>query len=143
MTTTIPAFRGDLAFCSNFWFCDIVIDGNRYGSSEHAYQALKMKEPRHELLVRIATTPALAKRLARKYPMKDNWEQIKLAEMERILRVKFQIPELKQKLLDTGDLILEETNTWKDTYWGIYNGRGTNYLGKILMKIRTELKVQI
>ena len=63
--------------------------------------------------------------------------------MEEIVRAKFtQNPKLKEQLLSTGDAILIERNTWNDRYWGvdIRSGVGKNHLGKILMKIRSELK---
>jgi hypothetical protein len=43
-------------------------------------------------------------------------------------------------LLDTGNKVLKETNTWGDTYWGISNGKGKNMLGRLLMKLRKEIK---
>ncbi|NWN81082.1 NADAR family protein, partial [Bacillus sp. (in: firmicutes)] len=47
---------------------------------------------------------------------------------------------LKNKLLQTGESILIEGNTWGDKIWGVCNGVGENKLGKILMKVRNELK---
>ena len=44
------------------------------------------------------------------------------------------------KLLATGDAQLEEGNTWGDRIWGVYQGQGDNRLGKILMKVREELR---
>jgi hypothetical protein len=49
-------------------------------------------------------------------------------------------PDLRAKLLATADAYLEEGNTWGDQIWGVYNGQGTNWLGKILMQVRTELR---
>ena len=40
-----------------------------------------------------------------------------------------------------GEEYLEEGNTWHDTYWGVCNGKGKNKLGKILMQVREELKL--
>jgi len=54
--------------------------------------------------------------------------------------LKFSNPYLKNLLLETGDRYLEETNWWKDDYWGVCNGVGLNKLGRILMKIRDEAK---
>ena len=54
--------------------------------------------------------------------------------------MKFNIPELKQKLLETGNTELVEGNTWGDTFWGVYNVEGENILGRLLMKVREELK---
>ena len=43
-------------------------------------------------------------------------------------------------LLSTGDKYLEETNHWKDTYYGVCDGVGKNVLGKILMSVRNIIK---
>ena len=59
--------------------------------------------------------------------------------MEEIVRAKIdQNPAVKERLLETGDIIIEEGNDWKDTYWGVdlKTGKGENHLGKILMKSR-------
>jgi predicted NAD-dependent protein-ADP-ribosyltransferase YbiA (DUF1768 family) len=46
-----------------------------------------------------------------------------------------------EKLLSTGDIVLEEGNTWGDEYWGINlkTGKGKNNLGKLIMQIREEI----
>lgn len=49
---------------------------------------------------------------------------------------------LKEALLATGDSELIEGNTWRDYFWGVCNGKGQNKLGKILMRIRAELRNQ-
>lgn len=54
--------------------------------------------------------------------------------------IKFSNPYLKNLLMLTGDKYLEETNWWRDDYWGVWEGNGLNKLGRILMKIRDELK---
>jgi N-glycosidase YbiA len=59
--------------------------------------------------------------------------------MEQCVRDKFtRHPDLRAKLLATGDAYLEEGNTCNDQIWGVYQGKGENRLGKILMKIRME-----
>mgnify|MGYP003691392609 CR=1 FL=1 len=57
------------------------------------------------------------------------------------LTLKFtQNQDLRQKLLDTGNRDLIE-HTEKDKYWGDgKDGSGKNMLGKLLMKVREELK---
>ena len=52
-----------------------------------------------------------------------------------------QNEDLKQLLLATGDLVLEEGNTWHDTFWGVdaRTREGENHLGRILMRVRGEL----
>lgn len=61
--------------------------------------------------------------------------------MYEICLAKFtQNENLKLKLLETEDAYLEEGNDWGDKEWGLVNGNGKNKLGKILMRIRDELK---
>ena len=67
-------------------------------------------------------------------------EEVKDKVMYEIVLAKFtQNPDLKEKLLATGDEHLEEGNTWGDTIWGTVDGVGENRLGKILMRVRDEL----
>jgi predicted NAD-dependent protein-ADP-ribosyltransferase YbiA (DUF1768 family) len=47
---------------------------------------------------------------------------------------------LADRLLLTGDEELIEGNYWHDHIWGVCDGTGTNWLGKILMEIRDELR---
>jgi len=57
-----------------------------------------------------------------------------------------QNEDLKEKLLNTGEIYLEEGNWWHDNYWGqcncyrCRNIHGLNKLGKILMQVRDELR---
>src|SRR5690606_37875392 len=82
-----------------------------------------------------------AKRLGRQIKMVQNWDQIKVEVMERLLRQKFAPgTELARKLVATGDAQLIEYNTWGDTFWGVCDGTGQNWLGRLLMKIREELR---
>ena len=65
--------------------------------------------------------------------------------MEWGIREKFKDQKLAEDLLSTGDLELIECNNWHDNFWGSCscpkcNDSGLNHLGKILMKIRFELK---
>ena len=85
--------------------------------------------------------PNKAKAKGRNVILRSDWEQIKNKIMYEVCYAKFtQNPELKEKLLLTGDEELIEGNTWHDTYWGVCNRRGKNKLGKILMRIREELR---
>lgn len=61
--------------------------------------------------------------------------------MHDIVRAKFeQNPDLRQKLLSTGSEELIEGNTWGDTFWGVCKGSGQNWLGRILMFVRDEVR---
>jgi len=63
--------------------------------------------------------------------------------MEYIVTCKFEQNQyLMDKLISTGDEILEEGNNWKDDFWGIYKGKGENRLGKILMEVRKYNRIK-
>lgn len=134
----IDSFRGEYAFLSNFYDCSISYNGHVYRNNEAAFQAQKDLSRSAEFTL---LNPTMAKRLGRKVSLRSDWERVKLGIMEEIVRCKFtQHPELKVKLLATGERLLIEGNTWNDTFWGVCKGKGKNNLGKILMKIRKELQ---
>ena len=128
----INDFRGEYAFLSNFYPCDI--DG--YPSVEHAFQALKATNPEVMEYIRTRPTPGEAKRAGRKIQIRAGWNDIRYSIMQVLVFKKFQNEELKQKLLATGEAELIEGNTWNDTFWGVCRGVGENNLGKILMSAR-------
>lgn len=39
--------------------------------------------------------------------------------------------------------MLIEGNDWGDTFWGMVDGEGENNLGKILMRVREEIKTDL
>ena len=137
----IGEFQGQWRFLSNFWPCGIVYDGEAYSSVEHAYQAAKIPLLQKELREEIKKTvsPGEAKKLSRQLPMREDWEVVKMDIMLCLLRQKFSNEPLRSKLLATMPLELVEGNWWGDIFWGVYQGRGLNNLGKLLMQIRNEL----
>ena len=68
-----------------------------------------------------------------------NWDDKRLDLMIELLIQKYSNDGLMKKLLETGDKYLIEGNTWNDTFWGICNDQGKNYLGRILMNIRQKI----
>ena len=139
----IVSFRGDFYFLSNFYHCKVTYNGITYGNNEAAFQAQKQlsrsKEFEH-------LPPNSAKRLGRRVKLREDWEEVKDQIMYEIVKCKFtQNLDLKQKLLDTNDEELIEGNNWNDRYWGMvfkeHTGWiGENKLGKILMRVREEIK---
>lgn len=137
----INAFRGDYDFLSNFYPCQIEYDGIWYQNAEAAFQAQKCINE-EDKQVFCGLSAAKAKRRGRQVSLRADWECVKFRLMEEIVRAKFnQNPHLAEKLLATGDRPIAEGNTWGDTCWGvdIQSGKGDNHLGKILMKVRSEL----
>lgn len=136
----IDEFRGKYFFLSNFYNCKVIYNGVEYENNESAFQAQKQPNIAHTFS---HLNPSQAKSKGRKVTLRHDWEKVKDSIMFEICYNKFsKNEELKEKLLLTGDAELIEGNTWNDTYWGVCKGRGKNKLGKILMKIREELKCE-
>ena len=138
----IDSFFGDYSFLSNFHIAPVTYNGLCYPSSEAAFQAQKcMTDEERKKFCKFS--PSEAKYYGRTVNLRPDWEDVKEQIMEDIVRAKFtQNQYLGDWLLDTGDAELIEGNNWGDTTWGvdIRTKKGKNLLGKILMKIRDELK---
>jgi ribA/ribD-fused uncharacterized protein len=135
----IVRFLGEHRFLSNFWPVVVIYEGQSYPSVEHAYQAAKTSDVEVRRRIARLISPAAAKATGGAIALRLNWEQVRLHVMEDLLRLKFAHPDLREKLLATGDRDLVEGNSWGDGYWGVCRGVGENHLGKLLMKIRAEL----
>jgi ribA/ribD-fused uncharacterized protein len=138
MADRIDRFDGENAFLSNFFQHELEFEGRRWPSSEHAFQACKTTDPAEQERIRAARSPGSAKALGKKVRLRRDWDSERVASMEAVLRAKFADPQLRARLLGTGDAELVEGNSWNDTFWGVCRGRGQNWLGKLLMKIRGE-----
>jgi ribA/ribD-fused uncharacterized protein len=136
----INSFEGEYAFLSNFYEHPISNGVITFPTNEHYFQAMKTLEDDERLAIARAATPGQAKRMGRSVKLRPDWESIKLDVMETAVRIKFTDPELAAKLIATGDEELIEGNWWNDTFWGVCNGVGENHLGKILMKVRADIK---
>lgn len=146
-------------FLSNWYPSDFVVDGVTYHDSEQYFMAGKARlfgDAEIEKAILEAKDPKAYKALGRIVsPFEPKiWDENKLEIMKKANLEKFsQNPELKKKLLATGDALLEEASP-KDKIWGIgldakkasvtpknaWPGEGL--LGKVLMEVREELKGQ-
>ena len=136
----IKGFFGKYRCFSNFDTTPFVIDGITYKSGEHAFQYYKTLDNEWRQRILAAETPAIAKKLGRKCPMRNDWNEVKVEVMRDILWHKFsQNEQLKEVLTSTKTKYLEETNTWNDRFWGVCKGVGQNELGKALMDTRRKL----
>jgi ribA/ribD-fused uncharacterized protein len=139
----VAEFQGEYRFLSNFWPATIDFEGITYPTVEHAYQAAKTLDINQRRRIAALPTPSDAKRQGRALALRADWEHVKFDVMEGCVREKFtRHADLRAALLSTGDAPLEEGNTWGDRVWGIYEGQGENRLGKILMKVRQELRAE-
>jgi|SRR5271166_4969569 len=129
-------------YMSNYWKARFFIYGRWWGTIEHAYQAQKCLLPAEYDAIHQATRANDARLLGQKVQMREHWDDIhKDRVMEECLRAKFlQHKDLRDQLMATGtEELIEDSQV--DWYWGIgKDGTGKNMLGKLLMKIREELK---
>jgi ribA/ribD-fused uncharacterized protein len=147
MVEEIPQFRGRYSCFSNFYEREVLYEGVMYPSSEHAFQAAKTLDAAGREKVRKQLTCRLAKKMGRALKLRPDWEDVKVQVMEDIVRDKFTRHEdLRAILLSTGEATLVEGNHWHDYTWGVCSCKrcppGKNFLGKVLMKIRGELRGQ-
>ncbi len=136
----IDKFSAEYRFLSNFYPAKVKLDGLEYKTLENAYQAAKNFDMERRKMF-LTLTAGQAKNEGQNTLLRPDWHQVKVLVMTNLVRDKFNNnPELRTKLLETGDAELIEGNTWGDTFWGVCKGKGENHLGKILMKIRQELR---
>ena len=119
-----------------------------YPTNEHYYQAQKANceevhdwiawAPHARLAMVMGRQIEHNKYLNEKYMVPD-WKHKKIDVMLEGLRHKFQNTELKKLLLSTGDTVLHEGNP-EDFYWGLGDGTGKSWLGKLLMQVREEVR---
>ena len=134
----IGSFKGDYAWLSNMWPCRIVVDNLEFSSVEAAYQACKCADINDRIHF-VGINGYQAKRRGRHIGLRGDWDAIKLNVMQDLVRTKFRDPRLADHLRETNGQELIEGNNWHDTFWGVCNGQGENWLGRILMQVRKEL----
>lgn len=144
---------------SNMSAHPIEIEGVKYPTVEHYFQAMKAKAFNdveiYEKIVKAKTAKA-AKALGKKVKnfVTEVWDAKRDLIMETGLRAKFvQHPELRKELMETEDKVIGEADP-RDTYWGIGTSmdlekakspskwRGQNKLGKMLMNLRSDFKAE-
>ncbi|CAG9326881.1 unnamed protein product [Blepharisma stoltei] len=133
--------REDSIYLNNYFESPFTIGGKEYQTVEHFYQANKYPDHDTYEMIRNCETPDQAKKLANSMQYdRENWQERKDEVMMRALWAKFlQHPELKEKLLETGDKVLIEDSN-KDAYWGGALEGSRNRLGEMLMEIRVKLR---
>ena len=145
------AFQSHHAYLSNMYPCKIMFEGVEYRSSEHLYYVEMAKHHNRLDLVNKLTKAKdgyACKRLAREIDIADDWEEIKLNIMCKVINLKFdQNDGLRDKLLATIGHLYEATKgdsfscgmslaQVKDISQETITG--ANHLGKILVEYRNE-----
>jgi ribA/ribD-fused uncharacterized protein len=139
-------YEQDFYVLSNFSAFRLLWDGVIFDTSEAAYHWEKFPgRDDVRALIRSAMSAHVAFKVAEHYKplVRDDWPEIKVPVMGRILRAKVEQHEyVRRKLLATGNRELIE-NSWRDDFWGWGQNRcGQNMLGKLWMEIRSELRSQ-
>jgi hypothetical protein len=144
MVQTIVAFTDKHRFLSNFYPAEVEYEGVKYPTVEHAYQAAKTIDLiQRQQLIKTCQTPSQANKFGYTVTLRNDWDDMKLKVMWDLLKQKFyNHPDLKKKLIETGEAELIEGNYWHDNYWGActcekcVHKKKYNYLGRSLMYIR-------
>lgn len=125
---------------SNFYPSQIEFAGHSFRSAEHAFQAAKCTRPTDVEKIQKASSPGQAKRIGQTVRLRGDWEDVKVSVLHQIVRAKFvQNEDCRTYLAATGSAYLEETNFWRDSFYGVCNGVGKNVLGLVLMLVRAEI----
>lgn len=131
----------------------ITHEGEEWRSTEHLFQALRFDDTVIRKEIQSAKSPFGAKLVAKKYADKMTVQPMSvkdLRNMDFVVRLKVkQHPELQEMLLATGDETIIEDVTSRPSggrhlFWGMALREGVwvgdNYLGKLWMRIRKELR---
>lgn len=133
----------EYGFLCNFSAHGFVIGGVYWRTAEHFFQAQKFLDTEYAERIRAVRTPGEAKNLGRtrKIPIRTDWENVKVDVMRQAVLAKFTThEELRERLLATGNQEIVE-NAPGDTFWGCGKfGNGQNWLGRILMECREQLR---
>lgn len=133
--------RDPFGFLGNYFKARFFIYGRWWSFVEAPYQAQKTFVQEEQDAIWAVVKANDSRLLGQKVTMRPDWDQIKRQTMKDCCMAKFlQHPELRKKLLDTGNEVLIEDSP-VDWYWGCgADGTGKNVLGQVLMEIREELK---
>lgn len=134
----ITSFSGEYRWLSNFVSNPVWLFNVQYPTVEHAYQSAKA--PHDEAWQRFCQfeeSPYLIKSKGKARPRLPEQQAINI--MRQLIDQKFSAEPYRTKLMETGDTPIEEGNHWYDTFWGTYNGKGQNHLGKLIMEKRKAL----
>ncbi|SNS69128.1 hypothetical protein SAMN06893096_106229 [Geodermatophilus pulveris] len=127
---------------TNFAPFPVLIEGLRWPTTEHYFQAAKFADAGLRERIRTCPSPRAALDLARQLHrhVRRDWMSVRVDVMRTALRAKFtQHPALGVLLVGTGDARLVEASP-RDSFWGRGpRGTGANVLGLLLVELRSEL----
>jgi ribA/ribD-fused uncharacterized protein len=134
----------DAEIYSNLHPAIVWVDGDQYPSVEHGYQASKTALLDQRRLI-LREDAAGAKRIGKFVRLRPDWGQgnppVKVLVMRELLQQKFAPgSHFAKALLGTWPGELAEGNWGHDTFWGVTSNGGANWLGRLLMDHREDLR---
>lgn len=142
----IEHFTKENRWLSNFEEAEVMFEGVMYPNNEAAYMAAKCENPADRVPF-TRMTGKEARKAGQRVNLRPGWDDMRWVVMYQINKDKYtRHADLRAKLLATGDAKLIEGNWWHDNFWGDCSCErcatklGMNNLGRILMKIRDEVK---
>ena|SRR5581483_3517556 len=129
-------------FLATFSAHAVEYNGKLYPTVEHAYHAARYDDEAVQEEICAAKSPYLAWAVSQKHKANQmtDFDARKSDVMEEMCRLKLaQHEDVKLGLLASGDDTI--VKNYPDPYWGIgQDGVGKNEMGRIWMKLRSELK---
>lgn len=155
INSDVRTFYGKEDMLSNMNATQFIYEDILFQSSEQCYQYNKaIRCGRSDLADQIMRTPNpfAAKKIGKKIETDKMWDELNTELMRNIQYAKFQTPEAKTVLIETGRKTLAEANPY-DQRWGTGLTEeetllvkrtawpGLNRMGEILMKVRSDLQL--
>lgn len=142
----IVGFKGYFDFMNLEYQCPVYFEGDLYPSAAHAYHAAKSND--EKVRKRFQKMPMIKemRMLAETLPEPEDWKLKRLGVMEIVNRDKFRRnKELREKLSTTLEReLINEINNENDRedslFWGVIGDQGQNQLGRVLEKIRHDMR---
>lgn len=137
-TEKIDNFVGAYSFLAMDFPCEFFIGAVKFKSAAAAFYA--QKSPDINSWTKFARlNPNKARQKASSLPDTEDWTENKFTYLYKANKAKFDTNEILKKMLcETDGKMLVNVVPYKEEYLGIFNGKGRNMLGKVLMKIRSE-----
>jgi ribA/ribD-fused uncharacterized protein len=138
----VKEFSNGYEWLSNFFPVEITLDGTVYQSVEHAFMSAKSDSEEWKKFCSDPNVKAgYVKKKSREVKLIDGWDSVKMGIMKECLTQKFSKNPFRAKLIETGDVYIQEGNWWNDKIWGVClkTGEGENRLGRLIMDIRAGL----
>ena len=137
VTGTINRFEGLYFYLRNSAYSPITANGIIYPTVEHAFQAAKTSDNEIKAQIARMKSPGQARKRGHQLILPPDWDEVKVDIMYDLLKQKFSTyPDLMELLHSTGKIELIAGNSKDETFWGVCNGKGSNELGKLLMRLR-------